>query len=141
MMAALVIHAAITWALLGLIWTIQVVHYPLLENVGRREFVAYHGRHMSLITRVVGPLMLAELGSAGLLLYLGERSTIFAVSLGALGLAWASTAFGQIPLHQKLTHGYHPATIERLVRSNWWRTLAWTVRSLCLVILLIQKFR
>jgi hypothetical protein len=85
--------------------------------------------------------MLAELGSAGLLLYLGERSTIFAVSLGALGLAWASTAFGQIPLHQKLTHGYHPATIERLVRSNWWRTLAWTVRSLCLVILLIQKFR
>ena len=138
-MAALVIHAAITWALLGLIWTIQVVHYPLLKNVGHLEFVAYHDRHMSLITRMVGPLMLAEVGSAGWLLYLGERSIIYAISLGALGLVWASTAIWQIQLHQKLTRGYHAATIDRLVRTNWWRTLAWTVRALCLVILLIQK--
>lgn len=138
-MAALVIHAAITWALLGLIWTIQVVHYPLFKDVGHREFVAYHDRHMSLITWVVGPLMLAELGSAGLLLYLGERSMIFGISLGAMGLIWASTAFGQIPLHLALTRGHHPDTIAHLVRSNWWRTIAWTVRGICLVTLLIQK--
>ncbi len=50
MIPVLVIHAAITWALVGLIWTIQVVHYPLLKNVGQAEFVAYHDRHMSLIT-------------------------------------------------------------------------------------------
>jgi len=140
-MIVLVIHAAITWALVGLIWTIQVVHYPLFQNVGDRGFVAYHARHMAMITWVVGPLMLAEVGSAVLLLCFGERSLLFGVSGGALGLVWASTALSQIPLHQKLTHGYHRATIDRLIRTNWCRTLAWTVRGLCLVALLLQKCR
>lgn len=137
MITVLVIHAAITWALVGLIWTIQVVHYPLLKNVGHVEFSAYHDRHMSLITWVVGPLMLAEIGSAGLLLYLGERSLLFGISLAALALVWASTAFTQIPLHHRLVNGYDAATIDRLVRTNLWRTLGWTVRGLCLVALLI----
>jgi hypothetical protein len=139
MITVLVIHAAITWALVGLIWTIQVVHYPLLKNVGHAEFIAYHDRHMSLITWVVGPLMLAEIGSAGLLLYLGERSLLFGISLAALALVWGSTAFSQIPLHHRLVHGYDAATIDRLVRTNLWRTLGWTVRGLCLVALLILK--
>lgn len=140
MTTLLIVHVAITWALLGLIWTIQLVHYPLLMNVGLREFVSYHDRHMFLISWLVGPLMLAEVGSAGLLLYLGERSLLFLISLGALGLVWASTAFSQIPLHQKLTRGYHADVIHQLVRTNWWRTLAWSVRGLCLVTLLIRKF-
>jgi hypothetical protein len=55
-------------------------------------------------------------------------------------LVWASTATGQIPLHQKLTRGYHADTIDHLVRTNWWRTLAWSVRGLCLITLLIRKF-
>lgn len=139
MITVLVIHAAITWVLVGLIWTIQVVHYPLLKNVGQAEFVAYHDRHMSLITWIVGPLMLAEVSSAGLLLYLGERSLIFGISLAALALIWASTAFSQIPLHHKLMHGYDTTTIGRLVRTNLWRTLGWTVRSLSLGTLLIIR--
>ena len=67
-MILLVIHTAITWALVGLIWTVQGALYPLFQNVGDREFVAYHGRHMAMITWVVGPLMLLEVGSAVLLL-------------------------------------------------------------------------
>lgn len=137
MMSLLVVHLAITWALVGLIWIIQVVHYPLLKNVGREEFVTYHARHMWLISWVVGPLMLAEFGSAGLLLYLGERSLLFIISLGALALVWASTAFCQVPLHQELEVGYDAATIDRLVRTNGWRTFGWTVRGICLVMLLI----
>jgi len=121
-LSLLVIHAAVTWALLGLIWTIQVVHYPLLKNVGQREFIAYHDRHMALITWIVGPLMLAEIGSAGLLFFYGERSALFLFSLAVLALVWVSTAATQIPLHQKLTQGHSPDTIDRLVQTNWWRT-------------------
>ena len=51
---------------------------------------------MALITWLVGPLMLAELGSAGLLLFLGERSLFFVVSLMALVLVWLCTAFCQV---------------------------------------------
>jgi hypothetical protein len=135
----LVIHAAVTWCLVGLIWTVQVVHYPLLKNVGPDRFAAYHKRHIELIRWVVGPLMLAEVGSAGWLLLLGGLSWLFGISLVALALIWISTACVQIPLHQKLTQGHDPVIIDRLVSTNGWRTLAWTVRGLCLAMLLIQK--
>ena len=140
MITLFVIHLACSCALVGLIWTMQVVHDPLLKQVGPEEFVAYHARHMALITWLVGPLMLAELGSAGLLLFLGERSLFFVVSLMALVLVWLCTAFCQIPLHEKLASAYDVDTIDRLVRTNTWRTLCWTIRGLCLSWLLIQKF-
>ncbi len=136
-----VIHCAVTWALVGLIWTIQVVHYPLLQAVGREGFVAYHARHMALITWVVGPLMLTELGTAVWLLYLGERSLLFATSLAALALNWGSTRFCQVPLHQALTQGYDRNALQRLVRSNIWRTTGWTVRGICLAVLMLQRLR
>jgi hypothetical protein len=141
MIPLLVFHAAVTWALLGLIWTIQAVHYPLFEDVGRQEFPACHQRHMARITWVVGPLMLAEVGSAGLLVYLGERSPFFLLSLAAMAVVWVSTIAFQIPLHGKLTEGHSSHTVGQLVRSNWWRTVAWTVRGLCVATILIQKFR
>ena len=139
MMPLLVIHFAVTWALVGLIWTIQAVHYPLLKEVGQEGFIAYHERHMARITWVVGPLMLAEVSSAALLLYLGERAVLFGISLGALALIWGSTWFYQVPLHQKLSQGYDAPTIERLVRTNIWRTVGWTIRGLCLAALLVSR--
>lgn len=138
-MPLLVIHCAVTWALVGLIWTIQAVHYPLLKDVGQQGFIAYHARHMALITWVVGPLMLAEVSSAAWLLYLGERSVLFAGSLGALALIWGSTWLHQVPLHKKLTYGYDAPTILRLVLSNIWRTVAWTIRGVCLAALLLSR--
>ncbi|MBC8127351.1 MAG: hypothetical protein H8M99_09455 [Gloeobacteraceae cyanobacterium ES-bin-144] len=139
MMIWLVIHAAATWCLVGLIWIIQIVHYPLLKNVGQSEFIAFHERHMALISCVVGPLMLVEISSAGSLLLLGERSFLFGISLAALALVWASTTLLQIPLHRKLTHGYNAVTIDRLVSTNRWRTLGWTIRGLCLALMLVLK--
>ena len=70
-------------------------------------------------------------------LYLGERSLLFVISLGALALVWASTVFCQVPLHRELEGGYDAVTIDRLVRTNGWRTFGWTVRGFCLVMLLI----
>ena len=135
----IVLHFAVTWALVGLIWTIQVLHYPLFKDVGPDRFVAYHERHMSLITLIVGPLMLAEIGSAAWILYLGERSLLFVFSLGALAAIWGSTVLCQIPLHQKLVRGYDTETLRKLVRSNIWRTIGWTVRGICLAALLFSR--
>jgi hypothetical protein len=137
--AFLIIHAAISWSLIGLIWTIQVVHYPLFRDVGPAEFVAYHDRHMRLISWIVGPLMLAEVGSAALLIYLGERSAYFWISLTGLALVWASTIFYQVPIHEKLTLGYDAKLIRQLVRGNWWRTCGWSLRGMCLVMLIFTQ--
>ena len=136
-----IIHFAITWALIGLIWTIQLLNYPLLKKVGQQGFAAYHESHAARIFWLAGLLMLAELGSAGMLFYLGEHSLLFAMSLGALAVVWASTLFLQVPLHQKLTHGYDAATIDRLCRTNGWRTFGWSLRGALLVAILILNHR
>ena len=136
----LVIHFAVTWALVGLIWTIQAVHYPLFRDVGHDGFSAYHERHVALITLVVGPLMLGEAGSAAWLFLLGERSVLFGISLGALVVIWGSTWFFQMPLHEKLMLGWDAPCIRRLVRTNYWRTLGWTIRGLCVGALVVSRF-
>ncbi len=136
MITLLLLHAITTWVLCGLIWTIQVVHYPLFEDVGHENFSAFHGRHMWLITWIVAPLMFLEVGSAGLLLFWGERSWLFLLSLVALAVVWLSTAIYQVPMHDQLVRGYNAELIRRLVLTNWWRTLAWTIRGLCLAAML-----
>lgn len=122
------LHAFATFALTGLIWTVQAVHYPLLARVGRDAFPAYHQQHVRRITWVVGPLMLAEAATGALLLaaHPGGRWLVAFVLL--IGI-WLSTALLQVPCHRRLERGYDAAAIGLLVRTNWIRTLLWTARS------------
>jgi len=39
-----------TLYLTGLIWTIQIVHYPLFSLVGKNEFIDYHSAHSARIS-------------------------------------------------------------------------------------------
>lgn len=133
------LHFAVTWVLVGLIWTIQVVHYPLFGEVGSERFRHYHERHMTLVGRLVVPLMLAEAGSAVGLLLLGERTALFALSLAGLAVVWGSTVLFQVPLHLRLSQGHDPAAIRRLVVTNLWRTAGWTLRGVCLSALLFSR--
>jgi hypothetical protein len=129
------VHYAVTWALVGLIWTIQMVHYPLFAQVGPEHFVAYHRRHTREITLVVGPLMLAELVTAALLVLEGNRDPWLLASLPLLALIWISTGFVQIPLHNTLTSGFDAHAHRRLVSTNWWRTAAWSARGICIMMM------
>ncbi|MFI4855969.1 MAG: hypothetical protein ACIAQF_13435 [Phycisphaerales bacterium JB065] len=133
----LFVHALTTVVLAGLIWTIQVVHYPLFLRIPPDSFVPYESEHMRRITWLVGSLMLIEAASA-LLLIIREPASM-PVWIGAilLGVIWASTGLVQGPLHAKLARdGYDPRRIRFLVRSNWLRTAAWTARAFLVLILL-----
>jgi len=123
------IHLAVTWALIGLIWMVQIVIYPQFAAVGRLEFGAYHADYTRRISWIVGPLMVAELGSAAWLLWAGERSGWFSISLGLIGVNWLSTVIVQVPLHRKLEQGFEAGAYGRLVATNWVRTAAWTARG------------
>lgn len=125
------VHLAATWGLVGLIWTIQCVHYPLFSRVGRESFPAYHRSHTRLITWIVAPLMAAELLTAAAL-WMGPCSPLFFWSLPPLAFNWLSTACIQIPLHNRLARGFDARTHSLLVLSNIPRTLAWTARGILL---------
>jgi hypothetical protein len=127
-----------TLMLAGLIWTIQLLHYPLLLKVAPADFVAYEASHCTRIAWLVVPLMCTELVSsfaltAGNYLSTGSFDSARGAGFGLVIIIWCSTAFIQVPLHQKLALGYDAATIRRLVATNWLRTIAWSVRALLLV--------
>lgn len=128
----LLTQLASTLYMTGVIWLVQIVHYPLFERVGASGFAAYEQRHTSSITWVVAPPMLIEGGSALLLLMLipsGSMAGTLWIGLALLIAIWISTAFVQIPCHQILAKSFDSTAHRRLTSTNWLRTSAWTIRA------------
>ncbi|MEM9354438.1 MAG: hypothetical protein AAGA92_15640 [Planctomycetota bacterium] len=134
-------HAAATLAMVGVVWFVQVVHYPLFTRVGRGEFRRYEIDHQRLTTFVVGPLMLIELATGLLLAFRLGGGPLQIAAWGGLALLaaiWTMTYLLQIPQHAALIIDYNPATIRNLVRGNWARTIAWTARGLVVLWIVSQ---
>ncbi|MCX6592212.1 MAG: hypothetical protein NTZ56_11865 [Acidobacteria bacterium] len=129
-------NLASTLFMTGLIWLIQLVHYPLFAQVGRDEFVNYEDMHRRMITPVVGPVMLLELVTTmGLLVKRPETMPTWAAwtGFGLAAVIWLSTALLQVPEHGVLSNGFNAAAHQRLVSTNWLRTVAWSLRSLLML--------
>ena len=131
----IVFNLAATWYLVGLIWMVQIVHYPMFDRVGHSEFKRYENDHARLITPVVGPVMLVELVTAialALMLPPGFPAWAAWLGVGLVAVIWLSTALIQVPCHQQLGEGFQPAVHQRLVLTNWIRTIAWSMRGVML---------
>jgi len=129
MAMTLLLHAAATWAMTGLIWFVQLVHYPLFSRADRGHFAGFATEHQRRTGWVVVPLMLTEAGTATALLLSPPSPALAWLGWVLLASIWLSTAFVQVPLHRRLTGGWDPRAARRLVATNWWRTVAWTVRA------------
>lgn len=57
-------HLLATTAMVGLIWFVQVMHYPLSAAVGSDGFVRYERLHQRRTSLAVGPLMAVQLVSS-----------------------------------------------------------------------------
>jgi uncharacterized membrane protein len=130
------VHLPATLFMTGVIWLVQLVHYPLYMHIGRDAFVEYETRHTQLIFWIVAPGMVLESITAVLLFWFGpvEMSQImWWFGVGLLFVIWMSTARVQMPCHHRLLQGYDDATVTRLISTNWVRTIAWSMRSLLLL--------
>ncbi|CAA9459599.1 MAG: hypothetical protein-transmembrane region and signal peptide prediction [uncultured Rubrobacteraceae bacterium] len=133
MEAVLLVHLAATVFMVGLIWFVQIVHYPLFGLVGRDGFARYSAAHSRLTGFVVGPPMLVEAATAVALAVSPPQGVSFfppLFGLALLAVVWISTAFLQSPQHGVLGGGFVPGSHRFLVRSNWIRTVCWTGRGL-----------
>ena len=130
-----------TLFMVGLIWMVQVVHYPLFDDVGEQNYVQYQQRHQTNITYIVGPVMLVEIVTAIMLAIYpikGVDKSLVYIGIGLVVLIWLSTAFLQVPCHAKLDKGFDPAAYRWLVDSNWIRTIAWTARGAVVTCMLVR---
>lgn len=121
-----------TLFMVGLIWFVQIVHYPLFQQVGVEQFSTYEQEHQRLTTFVVMPVMLCEIATAILLLrFRPEALPLGFVWLGIslVAVVWGLTFFVQVPQHTLLSEGYCESVARQLVVGNWSRTWVWTLRG------------
>jgi hypothetical protein len=120
-----------TMTMFGVILLVQFAHYPLFLLVGQKDFSLYASTHQFKVTFVVGPPMLLETAVAvWWLVHPGILSNeIVLLNAATVLLIMICTAVLSVPCHSKLNFGYDERVIQRLVRTNWPRTVLWTIRA------------
>jgi len=137
-MAVMVIHLALSWGLLVLIWLVQTIIYPGFQRVPAEDFRKYHAWYVKRITVIVLPLMIGEV--AAVALWFATAASIAAVMAAVLvAVVWAATFLLQVPIHRRLSRGKQTKLINRLVATNWIRTIAWSLKALLVTVLVARQ--
>ena len=124
-------HLIFTSLMVGVIWVIQLVHYPSFHYVKKDNYPLFQRFHMQRISIIVMPLMIIELLSGSYLVY--DRlylNIYFLSSILILLVIWLLTAVIFSGLHQRLEQGYDESLVNKMILYNWIRTSLWTLRLL-----------
>ena len=134
----LAIHLVLASIMVGVIWVIQLVHYPSFRYTDKEKYVSFQIFHMRNISFIVMPVMVLEFLSGLLLvLYHSNQESLFRISFILLLIIWLITALFFAQIHQKLSKGYDETLVRNLVSLNWIRTLLWTIRTIIILYCLI----
>jgi hypothetical protein len=136
-----ILHAFSCFFMTGLIWLVQLIHYPSYKYIDPSKFQAYQNFHTTTITFIVGPVMVLEIFTGMSILFDQKLNALSSANFIGLILIWLATAFFSVPLHGKLSLGYDAGTIQSLISTNWIRTFFWTLRSLMLIYFMFQAFK
>jgi hypothetical protein len=127
--------------MVGVIWFVQIVHYPLLAQFGSTQSVAVAEQHQQRTGYVVGlPMLVEGVSTLWLLARTPDGVAVLLPWVNAvlLAVALGSTLFLSVPLHAKMALAHNDETGRKLVVTNWPRTIAWTLRSALCVVMLTQ---
>lgn len=128
----LLINLLSTWTMVGVIWFVQVVHYPLLSVVPVESAASVAVEHQRRTGWVVGaPMALEGVTTLALLVMVPEGVAWFVPWLAGIPLAVAlgATIFLSVPRHERMAREPDAQVGNELVSTNWVRTIAWTVRG------------
>ena len=130
----LLVHLTFTSIMTGVIWVIQIVHYPSFHFIEKELYTVFQKFHMNKISIIVIPIMVAEL-ITGIMLFLDKssKSPFLIISFIILVLIWLITGVFFTKAHNELITGYQELVVNQLVVMNWIRTLLWTLRLLLLI--------
>ena len=140
----LLVQAAATWAMTGIIWFVQLVQYPSFARIDAASFPSFHAFHSAAISPIVAPLMILEALSAFATLWKplpAQTSAQIWLGIGLVLLIWGSTFLLQVPAHNRLGSGFDHETWRVLVSSNWIRTVAWSARAALVSYWLFETLR
>lgn len=137
--ALVIVHLIATWFMVGLIWTIHTVHYPLFTRVGANGYTVFQAEHVERIGRLLlVPWATEGVAAALILLYVvstRDRDAALPTLIAsvAMGIVLIISGFWSAPAHAELADGFDPDVHARLMTADLIRTLAWTVRGACAI--------
>jgi len=135
------INTFATFFMTGLIWYVQLVHYPSFRFIDEDNFQKFHTHHSIKTGFIVMPIMSSELASSGVLAWNDGWSTLNALGFYLVILIWFSTLFFSVPKHNALKHGKVDSLIDGLVKTNWYRTVLWSIKSMLSFWVLLLFFK
>ena len=111
--------------LLVLIWLVQLIVYPSSRYTADEDFIGWHAGYTVLISLVVMPLMLLQAGVEVMYAWLHAPRWLRVILIGAV---WGSTFTLSVPCHRRLhIQGKNRALVQRLIATNWIRTVLWSI--------------
>jgi hypothetical protein len=131
--AVLVLNVLASWTMVGVIWFVQVVHYPLLSVVPVESASAVAVEHQRRTGWVVMLPMTIEGVTTLLLLAMVPAGVAWFVPWLAgipLAVALGATVLLSVPRHARMASNPDPTVGRELVTTNWVRTIAWSLRGL-----------
>ena len=141
----IVVHCAATLFMVGLIWTIHYVHYPLFAYVGETTYVDFQDAHVERIGRLLfAPWLIEAVTLAGVLAlaFLGGLKTLRVPAIvngAAMAVVLVISGFWSAPAHGKLADGFDSSVHQQLMTANLIRSLAWSICGICAIWLVLAS--
>lgn len=136
----LALNVLATWTMVGVIWFVQIVHYPLLSVVPVESAASVAIEHQRRTGWVVAAPMAIEGVTTLLLLAMVPVGVAWYVPWLAgipLAIALGATVFLSVPRHERMAREPDDQVGRELVTTNWVRTIAWTLRGLIVAAMLL----
>lgn len=110
-------------------WYVGLVHYPSFKLISEASWSSFHSMHTTFTGVLVGPAMILQILCSVLIL---TQSSSLLIKAGVatclvLSIGWTAVVSG--PIHGQLTT-QNMELIDRLVRTNWPRAVAWTAQAI-----------
>jgi hypothetical protein len=127
--APLLIQAGTSSFMAGLIWTMQLLNYPLLALISPADVPRYEQSHNRRFGLLVIPGVIVTAATSVVMLITRPTTVPLAVPVTTLALLagiLVSTVLHGAKAHTRLAQAFDPSVHIMLVRTNWVRTTAWS---------------
>lgn len=120
------LRTLLDFGMLVILWLVQLVIYPGFLTCDLTKLVEWHRSYTNRVAWIIIPLMFAQLPLVAWLTWRAPTETNLA-ALGCLFMAWLLTFGVSVPLHRRIDKGDTSSeTLQRLIKTNWPRTMLWT---------------
>jgi len=128
-------HAlSVDFGMFVIISMVQIIVYPSFHKIKEEQFVGWHRNYCNAIGFFVLPMMICQLLESASACFFSVGDLVW-VKLSLVSGAWLITFFISAPCHRILQGGKDTAVIDRLIRTNWLRTVFWTAAFLISIVL------